>query len=48
MNGYNLDNPFGDINKTENLIDPYEYPKTRVRYLSKMEFLEWSNGKEWE
>ena len=47
MKQYNLDNPIDNIIETENPYNPYEYPKSRVRYLDRGEFLEWSNGKEW-
>ena len=43
---YNYDNPIGELNKTDDPIDPYEYPKTRVRYLSNIEFKQWLKGME--
>ena len=40
---YNYNNPV-EYSKTENPIDPYKYPQTRVRYLSNIEFKQWLKG----
>ena len=43
---YDPNNPLGNIHKTENPFEPYEYPQAKVRYLSKEEFSQWLKGEE--
>jgi hypothetical protein len=43
---YNYENPIGNVSETENPIDPYEYPKTCVKYLIDLEFKQWLKGME--
>lgn len=37
---YNYNNPV-EYSKTEDPSNPYKYPKSRVRYLSNIEFKQW-------